>query len=356
MTLAETITVDLRVSSQTPAEQVEIPRRVGNVRINDLLGKGATGVVHSGFDEALNRRVAVKILSQRVAATENPLDDAMISGVRAAARIRHPNIVGVHHVDVVDRIPIIVMEYVDGPALNHLITRDCGLAAALAVFAIRRIAEGVAGLHEHHIVHRDLKPANVMYDRRGNCFVCDFGLACEVAMQARAVDDERIAGSPLYMAPETFDGRISPQSDVYALGAMLFELLCGAPPFQAKTIDEIQREHTDAEVPLHRLLTCGVPEPLCDVIARALHKHRIMRYKTAAHFERALAGFPPNKPAEPRELENLIRMINAPRDAANENERSSSADIGDSPGNTFDLLARRAQEKRAGQQDAGAAD
>ncbi|MGE3181394.1 MAG: serine/threonine-protein kinase [Phycisphaerae bacterium] len=346
MNLAETITVDLRASSCEPAAQVEIPRRVGNVRINDLLGRGATGVVHAGFDEVLNRRVAVKILSQRIEPGENPLDSVMVAGVRAAARLRHPNIVGVHHVEVVDRVPIIVMEFVDGPALSAILQKDTGLDATLAVYALRKIADGVAGLHENHIVHRDLKPANVMYDRRGNCFVCDFGLACQIAMTARSINDERIAGSPLYMSPESFEGRISPQSDVYALGAMLFDLLCGGPPFNATTIEEIQKLHSEADVPLHRLLAKGVSEELCEIVARAMHKQRIMRFKTAAHLNRALAVFPPTKAAEIREQEKLIKLINQPRDATAE-AKPTNASLADSPGNTFDLLAQRAKRKRA---------
>ena len=115
---------------------------------------------------------------------------------------------------------------------------------SLALYVMRSITSAVATLHDAGVIHRDLKPTNVLFDRGGEARVCDFGLACEFDAGAYKGNAEEIGGSPLYMAPEMFDGHVSPHSDVYALGVMLFEVLVGSPPFSAQSIsDRAVRRH-----------------------------------------------------------------------------------------------------------------
>jgi serine/threonine-protein kinase len=209
---------------------------------------------------------------------------------------------------------------------------------------MRSITTAVSVLHEANVVHRDLKPANVLFDREGGARVCDFGLACGFDLAAFKGQAAHVGGSPLYMAPEMFEGHVSPQSDVYALGVILFEVLTGAPPFAAQTISEITACHARGEVPLWQLAPRGVSEELREIIARTLHKQRFLRYKTAVHLLRALESV-----EAPERRDEVVRMriaeILAVRQAAG--GESPTGQTTEAPARTtFDLIARRAKQKR----------
>jgi serine/threonine protein kinase len=288
MDAQETMTVMLSTGHGREPVAVEVPRRVGTVKLGDMLGEGAGGVVFAGYDEALHRKVAVKLLHRRRGDTGEPPLIELAKGVGSAARIRHPNILTIHTVETINRMPVIVMEYVDGISLRELLLRSGALDLSLAMYVMRSVVSAVATLHDANVIHRDLKPANVLFDRDGAARVCDFGLACEFDVAAFKGHAANIGGSPLYMAPEMFDGHVSPQSDVYALGVMLFEVLTGAPPFSAQTLSEIKACHRVWQPPLWQLERRGLPEDLCETVGRALHKRRFLRYKTAGHLLRAL--------------------------------------------------------------------
>ena len=346
--LEETVTVQRSATASQPAATIEIPRQVGRVRIGERVGAGATGEVYSAFDEALHRRVAVKVLLQRLDADADSAIEALIAGVRAAAGIRHPNIVGVHQVEVVCGVPVIVMEFVDGVPLSTLMGRAGPVDTPLALHVIRAVSRGVAVLHEHNLIHRDIKPANVLFDRGGDAYVCDFGLACPISDRARVAGTNLIAGSPLYMAPEAFEGIISPQSDVYALGAILFQLLTGDAPFRAESIGALRGEHTNAPVPVEKLLPLKLPEALVDCIERSLHKQRILRYKSAVHFLRAIEGISLRGPTEHQLRERVVQLVmGGVREA--ESDRMSPAPPTSAPSNTFDLISETLKKRRGGQ-------
>lgn len=342
--LDETMTIMVQTDHGSKPEPVEIPRRVGNVRLGDLLGEGAGGVVFAGYDEAIRRKVAVKLLHRR----QGKLDDAAISelasGVRSAGRIKHPNIVTVHAVETVNRMPAIVMEFIDGISLRELLTRTGPMEVSLALFVMRAVTSAVAALHNDNVVHRDLKPANILFDREGDVHVCDFGLAIEFDTLRREGGASNLGGSPLYMAPEMFDGHVSPQSDVYALGVMLFELLNGAPPFGAETMSEMKAQHIAASVPAHLLEKRGVPDELRAVVDRALHKQRVMRFKTASHMLRSL-----DEVLVPERRADTLRMrlstIVTAQQAAPASARQD-APLPSQAMTTFDLVAERAKKKR----------
>ncbi|MBU0639190.1 MAG: serine/threonine protein kinase [Planctomycetes bacterium] len=341
--LEETVTIQSS-SSADAQEPVEIPRQIGHVRLGEQLGQGASGVVFAAYDEALNRRVAVKVLHQLRVSPEAGGLAGFMAGVRSAAHIKHPNIIGVYNVESVRGMPVIVMEYVSGASLRDLVERTHRLDTPLAVYLATAIAAGVAALHEAQIVHRDLKPANILFDRDGQAYVCDFGLACEFRFGARAVGSEKIAGSPLYMSPEMFEGVISPQSDVYALGVMLFEMLAGRPPFSADTIEEMKAYHRHTPVPIEWLDDLALPDELGDVIARCMHKQRIMRYKSAEHLLRALARYAPASGRDELYRQRIAQLVAAP---AGQTDTPRADEPPESSAHTmFDLVTRRAQKKR----------
>jgi serine/threonine-protein kinase len=201
----------------------------------------------------------------------------------------------------------------------------------------------VAALHNDNVVHRDLKPANILFDREGDVHVCDFGLAIEFDTLRRESTASNIGGSPLYMAPEMYDGHVSPQSDVYALGVMLFELLNGAPPFGAETMSEMKAQHIAAPVPTHLLERRGVPEDAREVVDRALHKQRVLRFKTAGHMLRSLDDL-----AVPEKRADLLKMRLASIVTAQQAAPAArqEAPLATQAMTTFDMLAERAKRKR----------
>lgn len=363
--MQETMTVMLsHHAGGPPADAVEVPRRVGSVRLGELLGQGAAGAVFAGYDEALHRKVAVKLLHRRRGGENDPATLELLSGIRAAASIKHANIITVHAVELAAGLPVIVMEYVDGVSMRDLLRRSGPLDAELALYLLRQLAAAVEALHSAGVVHRDLKPANILFDHDGAAHVCDFGLACDFDLASFRSGATGIAGSPLYMAPEMFDGHVSPQGDVYALGVMLFESLAGRPPFAAETISEMRALHERAEIPFEQLaLRGGVDEAVCEVVRRATHKTRILRYKSAGHMLRALeplsrAGRDEALRLRVAEIVAAIPLADGPAGEADATEGGADATAGaDRPpgradlmsgpdATVFDLVARRAAAKR----------
>lgn len=337
--MQETVTVMLSTTGEGPPLGIDVPRRLGHVKLGELLGEGTSGVVYAGYDELLARRVAVKLLRPAPEQVRRDGGRWLVDGVRAAAGIRHANIVGVYAVDVVNGIPVIVMEFVDGVSLRGLLQRSGPLELPLTLYIMRSIAAGIDALHAAQVVHRDIKPANVLFDRDGEAHVCDFGLACQTSGPGRAAGADRVAGSPLYMAPEAFTGVVSPQSDVYALGVMLFELLAARPPFEADSMQQMRVEHESRPVPMEWLHERKVPEALVEVCERALHKQRIMRYKTAGHLRRALEETS-QRGTDPACRKRIAELV-----AAGGTARRSVS--GDAPAATsFELISRRARQKR----------
>ncbi|MDX2199794.1 MAG: serine/threonine-protein kinase [Phycisphaerae bacterium] len=351
MAVSETITVTLHADApHAMGEPVDVPRRIGHLRIGEAIGVGGSGAVYHGFDEALQRRVAVKVLLQRVPPGVDPSACDLIAGVRTAAGLRHPNIVGVYQIELHERVPIIVMEHVDGPSLAQMLAQRSRCAPALARRLMRGIAAGVAALHEQQLIHRDVKPANVLFDRSGEPHVCDFGLACATHRPGAALDSgQRIAGTPLYMAPETFEGVVSAQSDVYGLGIMLFEMLAGGPPFRGDSITALQTAHQQRELPYEQLSNLRLDPAWQETLERATNKQRILRYKTATHFLRALEALPAPGASELSLQDEVARWVletMRPGGAA-----AGARQAGPTAQNTFDLLRARAAKKRDGRSE-----
>ena len=324
---------------------------IGNVKLGDELGRGAGGVVFAGYDTVINRKVAVKLLggAPEGSGGESELT-RFVEGVRSAASVKHDNIITVFNVDTVDGVPLIVMEYIDGVSLRDLVKRGGPMETSLALHTICSIASGIAALHEARVIHRDLKPANIMFDREGRTHVCDFGLACSFASSWFASGGGGVSGTPLYMAPEMFDGSVSPQSDVYALGVILFELLTGHAPFSAESMGEMQSRHATEPPPLEQLEARGISEELRDIVDRAMHKRRIMRYKTAGHFLRALEDIEPAGRRDAVHRQRIAGMVSAEQSDETDPSPRAPADDSDPPAQTtFDLLAERARAKRRSQ-------
>jgi hypothetical protein len=268
----------------------------GKYVVDARLGAGGMGEVYRARQLALDRAVVVKVLRS------DPPPDAMRRFEREAlalARLKHPNVVTVHDLGVAPDVGhYLVMEYVDGRTLRDELRRLGALPVAAAVALARQICAGAAAAHAAGVVHRDLKPANVLLegeDERATAKVADFGIA-RLAGPAGAgeeslTDSGAVMGTVHYMSPEQCRGEeADAQSDVYAIGCVLYELLAGRPPFTAESALALLEKHrTEAPDSLVGLRP-EVSAQLDRVVARALAKDREGRWQTAAELGAALAS------------------------------------------------------------------
>ncbi len=267
------------------AAPVEVPRELGPVLLERLIGRGGMGEVWLARHTILNKQVAVKFLLNMIADKSDPSLAVFLEGARAAAALQHPGLNPVVHADIAQGVPYLVMEYVDGSTASQLL-RHCGkLSPAAARVVIEDACEAVGVLHEHGIIHRDIKPSNILITRDGRAVLTDFGLACPRPVLMMGSQVEGVAGTPTYMAPEMFERTISPRSDVYALGITALELLTGKVPFEG-SFEEIREAQINNDVP--EALMSQVPEPLRQPILQALTKKPMFRVKSAGHLHRSM--------------------------------------------------------------------
>lgn len=274
---------DARTLGPSPQATV-IPKRLGAVQLIRQVGEGGMGVVWLGRHELLNRDVAVKFLLNITSGTSDPGFVAFVEGARAAAALRHQGLNAVLHADVVEGVPYLVMEYVEGPTLSRVLRAAGHLTPACARVVLDQVCAAVAELHDHNVIHRDIKPANILFTTDAKPVVTDFGLACERSFAGFGSSTANIAGTPEYMAPEMFEQTISSRTDVYALGILAYELFAGATPFRG-TLEEIRSAHAATPLPVDGL--AKAPDPVAQVIDRATNKNPMYRYKSARHLQRA---------------------------------------------------------------------
>jgi formylglycine-generating enzyme required for sulfatase activity len=261
------------------------------------LGRGGMGVVYKAKQLSLKRIVALKMLL----ASSFPGSRALArfhTEAEAVARLQHANIVHIYDIGDQDGCPFIAMEFVDGGSLRQRLTAALPSPRQAAEMLLP-LVRAMHHAHSRGIVHRDLKPANVLLTADGTLKITDFGLAKQLDDQARQTESGAIVGTPAYMAPEQAQGQvkeIGPTTDVYALGAILYEMLTGVPPFDAETtLDVLMKVVTEEPAPPSRLRP-GVPADLEAICLKCLAKRPALRYANAAlladDLERFLAGKP----------------------------------------------------------------
>ena len=259
----------------------------GRYRVVALLGRGGMGEVYRADDIKLGQAVALKF----VRGTLSPqLLQRLYAEVRVGRQVSHPAVCRLYDIVEIDGHTFLAMEYVDGEDLASLLARIGRLPADKAVEIARDLCAGLAAVHERGIVHRDLKPANVMIDGRGRARLTDFGLA--VAHEGRGVSG--FAGTPAYMAPEQLDGgTLTPRTDLYGVGLILYEMVCGRRFYEAKTIEELDSRHRETKtVRLASVARMGEPR-LERIIAECLEENPAGRPASARAVLAALPGGDP---------------------------------------------------------------
>ncbi len=263
--------------------------QLGDFRLLRELGRGGMGVVFEAEQVSVSgRRVAVKIM-RGLLATE-AARTRFAREVAVIGRLDHPNVVPILAADVHGGTPFYAMKLVDGQSLrDHLRDRSMagdwrGLAAI-----VRDIARALQHGHEHGVVHRDVKPGNILIDRDGRAMLLDYGLACILDEHSDLTISADAIGTPDYMAPEQVDrrlGGVSPRSDVYGLGATLYECLAGAAPFAASTRHETMARILRGEAANLRAKARQIPADLANICAMAMAREPARRYATATRGER----------------------------------------------------------------------
>ncbi|MBN1588513.1 MAG: serine/threonine protein kinase [Pirellulales bacterium] len=274
-------------------------RQFGAYELIEEIGRGGMGIVYKARQTRLDRTVAVKmILGSHLESSEHLR--RFQSEARAAARLQHPNIVHIHEVGELHGRHFFVMELIEGMSLAERLRRG-PIDTADAVRLLAATARAIAELHRHGIVHRDLKPSNILLDAEANPYVTDFGLAKMFESDSLRTATGVIAGTPSYMAPEQASGhneRVGPASDVYSLGAVLYEMLTGRPPFREPTPVETVLKVLSHEPELPRRLNRKVPRPLERICLKCLAKSPDARYASADDLADDLEHFAKGEPLE----------------------------------------------------------
>ncbi|WHZ18824.1 MAG: hypothetical protein OJF55_000973 [Rhodanobacteraceae bacterium] len=296
---AESLELDL----SDPAQ-----RAFGDYELLELIGEGGMGAVYRARHLPLDREVAVKLLSAGPWASKDFIA-RFEREAQNAARMQHPNIVTVYEAGSHEGLHFFSMRLVEGQSLSGLLRREGCMAPRRAAALMRTVAEAVAYAHSLGVLHLDLKPGNVLIDAAGVPHVADFGLARRLDSAAVVANDE-VSGTPSYMAPEQArvrSSRLTAATDVWGLGAILYELLTGAPPFRAENAQATLKLVLEGQVRAPRRMQPHLPLDLQAVVLKCLARDPAERYPSARALADDLARFVEGRPVQARPLNAVQR-------------------------------------------------
>lgn len=255
------------------------------------LGRGGMATVFLARDLKHDRAVAIKVLHPDLSVTIGA--DRFEREIRLAAKLQHPQILGLYDSGEADGLLFYVMPFIEGESLRDRLDREGQLPIEDALSIVLEVADALGFAHKHGVVHRDIKPENVLLSG-DHAIVADFGIASAMTDSGgqKLTQTGMAVGTPVYMAPEQTAGeQVGPTSDLYSLGCMLYEILAGEPPFTAKTAHALMARHAMESVPSIRIIRSTVPEEVEDAIFAAMAKVPADRPQTAAQFAEML-GLP----------------------------------------------------------------
>ncbi|MCP4470083.1 MAG: CHASE2 domain-containing protein [Gammaproteobacteria bacterium] len=267
---------------------------LGRYEVEKELGKGAMGIVYLGKDPKINRVVAIKTMALAQEFEEDELEEVkerFFREAETAGRLNHANIVTIFDAGEEHDLAYIAMEFLKGHDLARYCKPDNLMDMKTVISIVLRSAEGLDFAHQQNVVHRDIKPANIMYEPESDTVkITDFGIA-------RITDSSKtktgmVLGTPSYMSPEQLAGKkVDGRSDLFSLGVMLYQMLCGSLPFKAESMASLMFKITNEEAPDIRTMRADIPEAMANIINRALTKNADERYQTGAELANALKTF-----------------------------------------------------------------
>jgi WD40 repeat protein/serine/threonine protein kinase len=282
-TRAEAVsTIDVNLDFLTPSDEPGHLGRLGSYEVVEVLGHGGMGVVLRGFDSCLQRYVAIKVLGAPYA-NNSIAYKRFCREARAAAAVRHENVVAIHAVDEANGLPYLVMEYVPGVSLEEHLERNGPLELEDILRIGAQVANGLAAAHAQGLIHRDIKPANILLETGvDRVKLTDFGLA-RAGDDARLTQSGTVAGTPLYMAPEQARGEpLDHRADLFSLGSVLYAMCTGVTPFEAGTPLAVLKRLTEENPRPIRDLNPKIPEWLIEIIETLQAKDPAGRFDAAA--------------------------------------------------------------------------
>ena len=288
-------------SSDANAWRLALPCQFGDYQLLEEVGRGGMGVVYRAEQISLHRTVAVKMILKDTLASDSERD-RFFAEARATAQLQHPGIVPVYDVGEIDGRPYFAMQYIQGRTLQDLINSG-GLDERQSVRIVESIARAVHFAHENGVLHRDLKPSNILIDEIGHARLTDFGLAKQTDAGESLTRTGVVLGTSSYMSPEQASGKmgpISPASDVYSLGSVLYHALTGRPPFVAKSTMDMLLQVLEQDPPSPRLLNPKIDRDLEMILIRCLQKPPDLRYWSAESMADDLLAYLRDEPISAR--------------------------------------------------------
>jgi serine/threonine-protein kinase len=280
----------LRALEETPAEGIETVSELGDYELVSQIGEGRYGVVFKALQKSLNRMVALKIFSAEAASGQAALE-RLRQEARATAKLAHPQIVMAIDVGFAQGLNYFAMELVEGGSVrSKLESSQEPLDERTALEITRQVAEGLNAAHAAGLVHRDVKPDNILLTREGVAKLADLGIS-QLRTGGSGEEKGHFWATPEYAAPEIISGTAEndPRSDIYSLGATLFEMLSGRPPFAAETPEKILALHLHTPAPDVRTVRPDVSAAAAELAAKMLVKDPAGRFQDAAAVARAAA-------------------------------------------------------------------
>ena len=267
---------------------------LGEYEILGELGRGGMATVYAAHDIALDRRVAIKVISPSLGASP-ALVERFRREARTAASLSHPNIIPIYSVRHADRLLYFVMKHVDGRPLDSILRETGALPLPMVQAILGQVAGAVGYAHRHGVVHRDIKPGNILIDDEGWCVVTDFGIA-KVAESEGLTTSGMMVGTPAYMSPEQcLSNDISGASDQYALGVVAYEMLTGRLPFPGTSMMSVMYAHVHVPVPAIEELRTECPPELGSAVMRMLAKEPGDRWPSIEEAVAALGHLAPSQ-------------------------------------------------------------
>jgi len=278
-----------------------LPATLGDYELVEEIGRGGMGVVYKATQKSLGRTVAIKMLLRRDLASTADIV-RFRSEAEAAAQLDHPGIVAVYEVGEWDGHPFYSMQYIEGTTLARRLS-DGPMPPRESARLLVVVADAVQAAHARGVLHRDLKPSNILIDREGRPHVSDFGLAKRIEADMSVTHTGAIVGTPCYMAPEQAAGSrgdVGTTSDVWSLGAILYQMLTGRPPFQASNPMDTLLAVLESDPPMPRLVNASVNRDLEMIALKTLQKPQDLRYASAAALASDLRSFLSGEPIAAR--------------------------------------------------------